>query len=464
VSAFDATHTDKKLAAMQKADAERSRKQAKEQAQAGVTAAGGGDVSGLSSQQIDAIEQSTSDPALKAALEQAYQAQRQIEEAAEQEKHDALVKKQKDDFEEQFAELEKQAGGAKTEAQVKAVQDKIRALFKKYGITPGTVQAAGDWNAAQTLFVQGMGDLNKTMQALIAALNDLAQARMAAGIGPYGGSHAAGGTLPGHEGQPIPILAHANEYVIRSSAAKRLGVNKLNYMNATGNLPRFAGGGKIDPHTGTPDDPAYRASAMYDNDYGYDRNNPEIGTALAGLLGSRAQAQAAIRATTVGGVQLRHGLWRASGGVVDQHMLDSWKGDFPGITFETGTPGQQISWMQAASRLPMGGQEIGALIGASLGGSGTGANTRGSLVEQLTSHAVHFMKGGLIPAMATGGKLLSDGLFYGHEGERITPAKVNRGAGQVAHVTIELDKRVLGRAMIDFAGEQQRWGNPGISH
>jgi hypothetical protein len=283
---------------------------------------------------------------------------------------------------------------------------------------------------------------------------------------------ATGGFLGGSEGQPIPIVAHANEYIIKSSSTKKIGVPALSYMNATGELPRFDFGGVVLPKdkgplnatTGLPDDPAYRSAAMYLNDAGYDRNNVEVGTALAGLLGPRAQAQAAIRATRVGNVQLHHGVWRATEGVVDRKMLDAWKGDFPGVTFETGTPGQQISWMQAASRLPLGGQELGGLIASSMGGSGTGANTHGSLLEQLTSHAVHFARGGLIPAMATGGKILADGLFYGHKGERVTPAKVSRGAGPIQlHTTIELNGRVVGKAVQDYLGEQARWGGPGLS-
>jgi hypothetical protein len=191
---------------------------------------------------------------------------------------------------------------------------------------------------------------------------------------------------------------------------------------------------------------------MYLNDYGDDRNQVDIGTALAGLLGPRAQAQAAIRATRVGGVSLRHGLWRAGGGVVDSKMVDAWKKNYPGITFEPGTPGQQISWMQAASRLPQGGQELGSLIASSMGGSGTGANTHGSLVEQLTSHAVHF---------ARGGTALADGLAMLHKNETVIPAR--GGMPIQLHTTIELDGRVVGRSVQNYLGEQARWGSPGLA-
>jgi hypothetical protein len=400
------------------------------------------------------------------AIDQAVQAnadyQKGVLIAQEQQDLADKQKRDKDNFEAALSGLEKQAQSANTEAKVKAVQAKIAALFKKYGITPGSVEAGADWNAAQSLFVAGMGDLNKSMQALITALDRLSSAKTDLGVASGGGGmpHLA-------SGGPVPIIAHAGEYVVRADAVKKLGGPVLNYMNRTGNLPHYAKGGKINPTTGLPDDPAYRAAAPYLNDYGYDRNQVEIGTALAGLLGPRAQAQAMIRATYVntpqGRVDLRHGYWRASGGVVDSKMLTAWGKQFPGITFEPGTPGQQISWMQAASRLPAGGQELGSLIAASVGPTGTGAHTHGSLVEMLTSHAVHFAKGGLIPAMATGGSILSDGLLYGHKGERVMPAKVSRGGGDIhLHATIELDGRKVGQSVQRYLGEVERWGGNGI--
>jgi phage-related protein len=399
-------------------------------------------------------DQDAIDAAIKAKAD--YEAQQQAQADA-----DKAAKKQKDDkdaFEKALAALEQQAAGAKTEAQVKAIQEKIRALFKKYGLTFGSVEAGSDWNTAQTLFVGAMGDLNRSMQALIIAINNLTGASSAL-------PSTSAGSLPHHAdgGKTKAGLAmlHAGEYVLKSSATRKIGLPALNHLNWFGhfqeggfvpNLPKIGKNPKINPTTGGPDDPAYRAAAMYLNDYGDDRNQVDIGTALAGLLGPRAQAQAAIRATRVGGVSLRHGLWRAGGGVVDSKMVDAWKKNYPGITFEPGTPGQQISWMQAASRLPQGGQELGSLIASSMGGSGTGANTHGSLVEQLTSHAVHF---------ARGGTALADGLAMLHKNETVIPAR--GGMPIQLHTTIELDGRVVGRSVQNYLGEQARWGSPGLA-
>jgi phage FluMu protein gp41 len=398
-----------------------------------------------------AADQQAIDDAAKAIADAKVQAQIDANAAtlAERQKAD------KDDFEKQLAGLERQAAGAKTEAQVKAIRAKINALFKKYGITPGTVEAGSDWNASQTLFVGAMGDLNKSMQELISAINNLTGASSAlpstsAGSMPH---HAEGGKT-----KAGLAMLHNGEYVLKSSATRKIGLPALNHLNWFGHfqdggpvLPKLGKNPKLNLTTGLPDVPEYRAAAMYLNDYGADRNETPIGTALAGLLGPGAQARAAIRATRVGGVSLRRGLWRASGGIVDSKMLDAWKKNYPGITFEPGTPGQQISWMQAASRLPQGGQELGGLIASSLGGSGTGANTHGSLVEQLTSHAVHFARGGVA---------LADGLAMLHKNETVIPAR--GGMPIQLHTTVELDGRVVGRSVQNYLGEQTRWGSPGL--
>jgi hypothetical protein len=398
-----------------------------------------------------AADQTAIDAAAKAIADAKVQAQidADAKTLAERQKAD------KDDFERQLAGLEQQAAGAKTEEQVKSIRAKINALFKKYGITPGTVEAGSDWNAAQSLFVGAMGDLNKSMRELIAAINNLTGASSALPT-------TSAGSLPHHaEGGKTKAglaMLHNGEYVLKSSATRKIGLPALNHLNWFGHfqdggpvLPKLNKNPKLSQTTGLPDVPEYRAAAMYLNDWGADRNETPIGTALAGLLGPRAQAQAAIRATHVGGVQLRHGLWRAAGGVVDSKMLDAWKKNYPGITFETGTPGQQISWMQAASRLPMGGQELGSLIASSVGPTGTGANTRGSLVEQLTSHAVHF---------ARGGTALADGLAMLHKNETVIPA---RGGQPIhLHTTVELDGRVVGRSVQTYLGEQTRWGGNGL--
>ncbi|MGW5651989.1 transglycosylase SLT domain-containing protein [Streptomyces humi] len=56
------------------------------------------------------------------------------------------------------------------------------------------------------------------------------------------GGRTSGGT-PGVDS--IPILAMADEYIIRRSSARKLGFGTLDYINRTGELPRFAGGGIV---------------------------------------------------------------------------------------------------------------------------------------------------------------------------------------------------------------------------
>lgn len=51
------------------------------------------------------------------------------------------------------------------------------------------------------------------------------------------------GGIPGKDS--IPILAMADEYIIKRSSARKIGFGTLEYMNRTGELPRFAGGGIV---------------------------------------------------------------------------------------------------------------------------------------------------------------------------------------------------------------------------
>jgi hypothetical protein len=44
----------------------------------------------------------------------------------------------------------------------------------------------------------------------------------------------------------VPIMASNGEYMLRTAAAKKLGRQRLDYMNRTGDLPGFRGGGAID--------------------------------------------------------------------------------------------------------------------------------------------------------------------------------------------------------------------------
>src|SRR5581483_5174018 len=348
-------------------------------------------------------------------------AQRAIDEAKlqqqitdDQNAADAATKRDKDNLEKRLAALRKEIKAHPERA--KQIRVEIDNLLKQYGITPGAVTQASDFNASASLFTAGMGDLKKSMDALTAATNKLAEIESASkpkppageGKGKGGTGYAAGVIAPVPGGVYRVAEAGHPEAIIPLDPSRRTRARSL--MShvarivgfADGGIPSFGNGalpppagGPTNPTTGTPDTPAWRAAAMYVNDDGTDKNNLAVLSALVGSLGPRAQAQAAMRATTIStGMHLRQGQWRASGSLIAK-MIPLWQAQYPGIVFETGTPGQQISWMQAASRLPQMGQELGSLIRASMGLTG-----KSSLVEKATSHAVHFASGYITDALA----------------------------------------------------------------
>jgi phage-related protein len=51
------------------------------------------------------------------------------------------------------------------------------------------------------------------------------------------------GGIPGKDS--IPILAMADEFIIKRDSARKIGFDKLAYMNATGDIPRFKDGGVV---------------------------------------------------------------------------------------------------------------------------------------------------------------------------------------------------------------------------
>ncbi|MDO0916800.1 hypothetical protein QQM39_40125 [Streptomyces sp. DT2A-34] len=64
------------------------------------------------------------------------------------------------------------------------------------------------------------------------------------------GGRTSGG-IPGVDS--IPILAMADEFIIKRSSARKIGFDKLAYMNATGEIPRFADGGIVGALSGAWD-------------------------------------------------------------------------------------------------------------------------------------------------------------------------------------------------------------------
>jgi SLT domain-containing protein len=479
LSAFDAINQKWKSPAQQKLDAMQKEDQANQ----------------LKQNLSDAITQ------YGAGSQQAKDAQRAIDEAAlaqqaqdEQTAHDAAVKAKKDQFEKEYAALQIQL--AKTHASAETAARALRTLYRKYGLTPSSVQAVTDWNTAQSLFVAGMAGLTQAINSLYTAITG----KKAPGGGkggapiinpddPLGGGggvpatnlippmdkhrpfgYAAGGLARAVPGGMYRVAEAGHDEMIipldpsRRSRAMQLMHHAANIVGFAdggvpkppkGLLPQLGPGQKINPTTGLPDVPAFRAAAMYLNDAGRDKNDTPILSALIGSLGPGAQAKASMRATTTfDGYPLRQGLWRGTGGVVNQQMISGWKSLFPNVVFETGTPGEQISWMQAASRLPLGGQELGGLIqNAYAGGS-----KRGSLLEHATSHAVHFSKGGYVRARPGGTLAL---LGEGGRDEMVTPVGGGGGGGDIHH-HIYIDSTEIAHTITERQLRSKRYGGVGF--
>ncbi len=332
-----------------------------------------------------------------------HQLQQEIQ--AEQEKHDALVKKQKDDFEKRLAELQAQAGSAKTEAQVQAIQAKIKALLKKYGITPASVEASADWNASQTLFVNALGDLKKSMDELVNALSAL---RSTAGGGLP--KKATGGYLSGGAHEGIPIMAHGGEFVIRKRAVDKLGMGFLSQLNS------YDGGGPVDPETGVPFEIPLTSAVGSGAAYEIWRRKhmmDKIAKKEARILASRALYNPARLPTPAS----------AADSVID-------------------------SWLSALSTDALFTERLGALKMA----VDSGDLYRGGAVTR------DYLTYG-VPKLKTGGTLLSDGLFYGHRGERVTPARATHGGG-MGDIKIYLDGREITSVVESRLVAQGRRGGP----
>lgn len=103
----------------------------------------------------------------------------------------------------------------------------------------------------------------KSVGRALATLGDMQKA-LKNGTAPKGGWSASSGTLvkaindpklraaggpidgPGTEtSDSIHAMLSKNEYVVKASSAKKLGLSKLNYLNTYGELPAFAAGGSV---------------------------------------------------------------------------------------------------------------------------------------------------------------------------------------------------------------------------
>lgn len=278
----------------------------------------------------------------------------------------------------------------------KAWKEKHQLLIKEIG---GKMTA--DMKVAGTKLVDAFNtSVQAGMRKLQAFLKSLGLA-----IGDY---VSGGGSVPGHaEGAIVPAtpgglyrVAEGGfpETIISHDPSKR--GRQLSLWAQTGKIlgvPGFANGG-VNPTTGLADTPAMRASAMFVNDYGNDKYQPRIAAGLIGSIGPRAQAEAAVRHTYVDGVELHTGAWRAPD--PDPRFVALLTAAYPGLVFESGSPGQQISAGQALSRISGG---IGAIQGYAAQSVGiTGSD---SPLERITSHAIHFADGYLTDAKAAAASL-----------------------------------------------------------
>lgn len=173
--------------------------------------------------------------AIADATQQLADYQSQLKIAADQKALAEQQKRDRDNLEKQYAALEKEIKAHPERAAKLRVA--IDNLLKKYGITPASVQATQDWNAAQSLFVSGMGDLKKSMDALTVATERLADLQ-------DGGTASGGGGMPhlatgGPTDGGLAVL-HSGEYVLRASATRALGRSTLDKLNR---LPHFVHGG-----------------------------------------------------------------------------------------------------------------------------------------------------------------------------------------------------------------------------
>ncbi len=378
ISAFDATHggttkagdaASRQLAAMQEADT------VKQLNDALAAAIAGGDQSA-----IDAARRAIAEHDL------------QVQIAEEQKKHDELVKKQKDDFEKRLAELQTQAGSAKTETQIKAIQAKIKALLKKYGITPASVEAAADWNTAQSLFVGALGDLNKSMQALTSAIQSMG--------GRMIGGKAAGGSIPGYgSGDIVPAWLEPGEYVVRKAMVQRYGRGFMDMVNAG----RYQSGGPVDPATGVPWELPLTSAVGSGPAYEIWRQQVKVAKynkKVARVMASRALYNPAMLPTPSS---------RADATIED--------------------------WMSALSTDALFTERLSALKAFVDSGD---AYRGGAVSRSWLTYGV--------PRLSTGGTITRSGLAVVHRGETVTPAASVHGSGPLVgelHVHNEVDEAHL---------------------
>ena len=393
------------------------------------------------------------DAAVKARADYEAQAQADADAKAlsEQQKRD------RDNFEKELAALEGEISKHPERAQ--KIKAEITKLFAKYGITSQSVMAATDWNTAQTLFVSGMGALKESMDALTAALGGKVPGGGGSGGPPTSGGlgdrgtnspptsggvgggsfvdpddprkrirRASGGFLPGTDGRGIPIMAHGNEFVLRSSATRKIGLGVLNYMNRTGRLPGYDDGGVVHPwqlddsyidpgYLGILQDREARAKAKYGGKSIFNPRNwtPDIvNTAqkYADMLTARFGSDIHFEN---GWIPEVYEAVRKSAGLIESAL----------------TPPPDNIWNRTH--------------GTVWYDLGQGRGRKPDIPSRR----------GYIPSFATGGVMPHTGLAYVHKGETITPS--GRG-GQVRDIHVYVGRKEVGAIIQDELIEMGRRG------
>lgn len=138
----------------------------------------------------------------------------------------------------------------------KSLIDRVTSAAKNMeGTYTATVQQQGAEGSISA--IQAVGNALSTLDGQISTVWTVHKSRT---------ENAAGGRItgPGTEtSDSIPAMLSHNEYVIRASSAKRIGFDRLAYINATGSLPGFASGGAVNigsKRVGADDDRDYTAA------------------------------------------------------------------------------------------------------------------------------------------------------------------------------------------------------------
>jgi hypothetical protein len=400
----------------------------------------------------DAVEQyGVNSPEAAAAARAWEESQLEAQAQAEQEAHEKKVKADRDAFQKRLAELQKEASGATTRAKAKKIQQEIQALFAEYGITQDSLQAATDWQTAQSLFVGAIGDLKKSLDALTAALDK--SPRPSPGTSNPGASTpgpglASGGFLGGVDGQPIPILAHGGEYVIRKKAVDRLGVGFLNRLN------RYQDGGVVHPWQldDAYMDPGYRdklmeaerqANLKYGGASIFNPRNwtPDIVNTAGKYHDMLEHRYGEAIHFEDGWIPEIYNAVQKSAGIIESALASPpdniWNRTHGTVWYDLG---------QGRGRKPAIPERLGKFGGHPNVGWGSGLTP--SRLEDIVS--------GYVPSFAMGGVMPRTGLAYLHQGETISPA----GQGGIRDIHVFVGDKEVAAIVQDKIVERGSRGGP----